>query len=98
LEADDEEMKTKIRSEAEKRYGAARLAAIRAPELTNVVGRNQALIGLEQRWTEAKKQMGQGAFQGDFPRTLKAAMRNPISIETALEMGELDEQDWLRRS
>jgi hypothetical protein len=93
---DDEEIKKKLKAEAEKRFGAARLAAIRAPELTNVVGRNQVLTSLDQRWAEAKKQIGvQNALPTNFPATLKAAMRNPISVQAALDMGERSEQDWL---
>ncbi len=86
--SDDEELKKKLKSEAEKRFGASRFAALRAPELTSIVGKNQVLNALDRRWEEAKKQVGAGAFKADFPKTLSAAMRNPLSATEAMELGE----------
>jgi hypothetical protein len=92
--ADDPELGAKMRKEAEKRYNAARLAAFRAPELTTVVGKNQVLDALDRRWKEAAKQLaGAGAVADDFPRTLQAAMRNPLSPEQARDRGETREQE-----
>src|SRR5262249_34012738 len=90
---EDPELGEKMRKEAEKRYGAARLAAFRAPELTSVVGKNQVLAALERRWKEAKQQIGEGAFAEDFPKTLKAAMRNPMPADEARERGEVTEEE-----
>ena len=91
---DDEELRAKMRKEADKRYNAARLAAFRAPELTTVVGKNQVLEALERRWKLAGEQIGkQGAFSEDFSKTLKDAMRNPISAQEARDRGEPNEQD-----
>jgi hypothetical protein len=92
----DEELKKKLKADAEKKFNAARLAATRAPELTSIVGRNQVVTKLDERWTAAKEHFGmQGSLPTDFPKTLKAAMRNPISVDAALQMGERSEQDWL---
>jgi hypothetical protein len=93
LKSDDLDLQKGMRAEAEKRIAAARVAAFRAPELSRVVGKNQVLDALDKRWKEAKKQLGLGAFANEFPRTLAAAMRNPISITEAIERGEQSEQD-----
>jgi hypothetical protein len=92
---DDPETRGKLRAEAEKRFAAARFAAFRAPELTAVVGKNQVLEELDQRWKEAKKQLvGEGAFREDFPRSLSDIMRRPrLSAADALERGEPREED-----
>ena len=79
-----------MKGEAEKRCFATRLAAIRAPELTKIVGRNQVLAALDQRWAEAKEQMGvEGALPVDFPSPLKNVMRNPISVQDATYSGKI---------
>jgi hypothetical protein len=95
LTQDDPAMKDKMMKDAENRYAATRLAAFRAPELTTTVGRNQVLEALKRRWDEAKSQLGAGGFADSFPRTLKAAMRNPIPAEAAIEIGERRDESEL---
>lgn len=95
---DDADAAGKLRAEAEKRYGAARFAAFRAPELTSIVGKNQVLEELKHRWEEAKRQLvGEGAFREDLPRTLSMMMRKPrLSVAAAIERGEPREEDLWR--
>jgi hypothetical protein len=93
LKADDPAVQQGMKSEAEKRFASARIAAFRAPELTSVVGKNQVLDALDRRWKEAKSQLGLGAVKEDFPRKLSAAMRNPLPVKDAIERGEPDEED-----
>lgn len=93
LRSEDPATQKSMVAEAEKRFSAARVAAFRAPELTRVVGKNQVLEALDKRWKEAKEQLGVGAFTIEVPRTLSAAMRNPMSIAAAIERGEPLEQD-----
>jgi hypothetical protein len=94
LKADDPALQKGMQAEAEKRLNAARFATYRAPELTNLVGRNQVLDALDRRWKDAKRQLaGLGAVAVDVPRRLSEAMRNPLAAAKAIELGEPREED-----
>jgi hypothetical protein len=96
LKSDDPVTQKGMQAEAEKRFNAARVAAFRAPELTSVVGKNQVLDALDRRWKEAKRQLaGLGAVAIDVPRKLSEALRNPLPVAKAIELGEpLEEDLW----
>jgi len=89
----DPEVQKKIVAEAERRLGAALLAAFRARELSRVVGRNQVVAALKQRFQQAKAQLGAGAFPSETPGSLADAMRNPMPPEEAMALGEIAERD-----
>jgi hypothetical protein len=55
------------------------------------------LEALDRRWEDAKRQLGPGFARLEVPKTLKEAMRNPLSFDRALERGELREEDLWQR-
>jgi hypothetical protein len=89
----DPDLKKKMLSEADRRLGAAKLAAFRAKELTKIVGRNQVIEALGRRFEEAKKQLGAAAFGREFSPKLKAALENRISVAEAAAKGEMREEE-----
>jgi hypothetical protein len=67
-----------MKSEAEKRFASARIAAFRAPELTSVVGKNQVLDALDRRWKEAKGQLGLGECGDPTPPGSSAVISRAV--------------------
>jgi hypothetical protein len=95
LEPDPDKQKT-LMTEADRRLGAAKLAAFRAKELTKVVGRNQAIKGLQDGYNRAKEQLGgAGGAPAEFPRNLTGVLAARISVEEARRIGEMREWDLL---
>jgi hypothetical protein len=91
--ADGEAAQKVILQEADKRFAAALRAAQRAKELTKVVGKNQAVATLKQRYAEAKKNAIPGARADDFVRKLSAVMARPVlSVEEAALLGEIPDE------
>jgi hypothetical protein len=92
----DPELSKNMLVEADRRLGAAKLAAFRAKELTKVVGRNQVIAALHDRYADAKKKLAPGAAeQPEIPRTLTQVMASRISVEDARRRGEMSEQDLI---
>jgi hypothetical protein len=91
----DPELQKNMLLEADRRLGAAKLAAFRAKELTKVVGRNQVLQALQDRYADAKKKLAPGAADEPIPRTLSQVMTSRISVEDARRLGEMTERDLI---
>lgn len=84
---DPDAQKTML-AEADRRFGAAKLAAFRAKELTKIVGRNQVIKALQERYAAAKQQLAPGAAEAIVPRKLSQVMAARISVADALSLGE----------
>jgi hypothetical protein len=92
-EPDPEKQKT-LMTEADRRLGAAKLAAFRAKELTKVIGRNQAIKALQDSYNKAKQQLGvAGGAPVDLRKDLKEVLTARISVEEARRLGEMRESD-----
>ena len=79
--------------EAQRRLGAAKLAAYRSKDLTKVVGRRQVVGALQQRFTEAKKMFGSGAAAPLEEFSLSSVMAHAMAPDEARALGELDEAE-----
>jgi hypothetical protein len=79
--------------EAQRRLGAAKLAAFRSKDLTKVVGRRQVVDALQRKFNEAKQMFGSGAAAPLEDFTLSSVMARAMPPAQARVLGELDESE-----
>jgi hypothetical protein len=79
--------------EAQRRLGAAKLAAYRSKDLTKVVGRRQVVDALQRKFSEAKQMFGSGAAAPLEDFSLSHAMAQAMPPAEAKALGELDESE-----
>lgn len=79
--------------EAQRRLGAAKMAAFRSKDLTKIVGRRQAVDALQRRFDEAKQMFGSGAAAPLEEFSLSRAMANAMPPTEAKALGEMDESE-----
>ena len=91
----DPDLQKRLIASAEQRLQSAKIAAIRAPELTRVGGRNQVIDGLLRAFQQAKAALGQGAAETPLPTTLSAAVRRAMPVGQAISLGEVPDTELI---
>ena len=91
----DADKRAVLVDEADRRLGAAKLAAIRAKELTKLVGRNQVVQALQSGFDAAKKQLALGAVPRKADAPMASAFSRRISVAEAAALGVATEETVL---
>jgi hypothetical protein len=94
------EKRQNLLTEADRRIAAAKLAALRARELTRLVGRNQVLDAIQRGYENAKSKLGVGFGTLESIQEKEAfatAMRRRIGVTQARALGLTAERDVFPR-
>ncbi|HEX5270987.1 MAG TPA: hypothetical protein VFW33_10885 [Gemmataceae bacterium] len=83
------QLRAEMVDEAEHLVAAAKLATYQAKELAKEGGPRQVISGLEKRFADAKKRLGQGAFEADFSGKLSEAMHVAMPLAQARARGRM---------
>jgi hypothetical protein len=87
----DDDLRRRLMQLAERQRDAAKFAALRAPELTQIGGRNQVVDGILRSYEQASRVLGRGLAENETaaPRTLGGAVRRGMPAAQAIALGEL---------